>query len=389
MAKEQVNEGKIVLGLKHPKGTKIHKKVKVFYNPVMKFNRDVSLLLLDAIEDKKMNIALPLCASGIRGLRMLKELKKSKINSIHFNDLNKDAIKELNKSMKINKIKNEKIKNKKETHKRINIHNKEANQFMIDSNGFDYIDLDPFGSPNRFLDQACCKLSRNSILAVTATDTSALTGTYLHATERKYWSISLRNEMMHETGIRILIRRVQLIGAEYDRALTPIYSYFKDHYFRIFFRCEKGRRKVDDILHQHKYMVHDKKSMKTTVCFLDQIGKEKGLIAGPLWVGKVWDKKLAKEINENRLKLNLSKEEIRLLDTIKEESITESRINKKDERENIGFLDLHKFGRNFKKMYSMDSALKLLKKNKIKASRTHFSPYGIRCKISGEELNKL
>ena len=43
---------------------------------------------------------------------------------------------------------------------------------ILHSKGFDYIDLDPFGSPNIFLDSAVKRLGRNGILAVTATDTA-------------------------------------------------------------------------------------------------------------------------------------------------------------------------------------------------------------------------
>lgn len=64
----------------------LHKKLPVFYNPVMKFNRDISIIILNSLPNKNMNIALPLAGSGIRGLRFLKELKKSKIKQIYFNE---------------------------------------------------------------------------------------------------------------------------------------------------------------------------------------------------------------------------------------------------------------------------------------------------------------
>ncbi|MCU0373510.1 MAG: ATP-binding protein, partial [Ignavibacteria bacterium] len=51
--------------------------------------------------------------------------------------------------------------------------------------GFDYIDIDPFGSPCPFLDAAIKRLSRGGILAVTATDTSALAGKSA-VTEREF-----------------------------------------------------------------------------------------------------------------------------------------------------------------------------------------------------------
>ena len=44
-----IAEGKVKI--KVPKEEKISKKLPVFYNPVMGFNRDVSVLLLDAVEN--------------------------------------------------------------------------------------------------------------------------------------------------------------------------------------------------------------------------------------------------------------------------------------------------------------------------------------------------
>ena len=72
---------------------KISKKLEVFYNPVMKLNRDASVLLLNSVEKDDMQIALPLAATGIRGIRFLLELKKSKIKTISFNDKSEEAVK--------------------------------------------------------------------------------------------------------------------------------------------------------------------------------------------------------------------------------------------------------------------------------------------------------
>ncbi|MBU0456699.1 MAG: hypothetical protein ABH824_03270 [Nanoarchaeota archaeon] len=57
-----------------------NKKQEVFYNPIMSSNRNISILLLNSISNKEMNVALPLAGSGIRGLRFIKELKEDKIN---------------------------------------------------------------------------------------------------------------------------------------------------------------------------------------------------------------------------------------------------------------------------------------------------------------------
>src|SRR3989338_4814719 len=267
-----VRENNVVIDAKNWKKELISKKLEIFYNPVMKFNRDCSVLLLNALSEinknpkednqkdckenlqedikeksKNMLIAMPLAGSGIRGLRFLKELKKGIIDEIHFNDYKEDFTGMMKKNLKLNKLK----KNKK-----IVIHNTDANLFLLNSSGFDYIDIDPFGTPNPFLDSAVKRISRGGIIAVTATDTSALAGTYPLATKRKYFATPMLNYLMHELGLRILVRKVKMIGGQYDKALLPIFSYAKDHYYRIFFKCEKGKTRVDKILAKHNYFLY-------------------------------------------------------------------------------------------------------------------------------------
>src|SRR3989344_5511183 len=239
---------------------KISKKLEVFYNPAMKFNRDVTLLLLHSIDRKKLNIGLPLEASGVRVIRMMKELPAAIIKHISCNDNSQEAFEKMQEHITLNKVKG-----------KITVTQKDADLFFEESNGFDYIDIDPFGSPNSFLNAAIKRLSRNGILAVTATDTSALTGTYERATLRKYWARPLRNELMHEVSVRILIRCVQLLGTIHDKALTPLYSYARDHYVRVFFRCEKGRKKVDEIIHQHQHLVYNKERMNMRAAQVGEI----------------------------------------------------------------------------------------------------------------------
>jgi len=338
---------------------KISKKLPVFYNPAMKFNRDISVLLLNSTNKKNMQIALPLAGSGVRGIRFLKEVKiqekrsfsgrrksrgfssESKIKSISFNDLKTSFIK---KNLKLNKI-----------NKKITISNKDANLFLLESKGFDYIDIDPFGSPNFLLNNAVIRLSRDGILAVTATDTAALTGTIPKACKRKYWATPLKTEIMHEIGLRILIRKIQLIGAQFEKALTPIFSYSKDHYFRIFLKCEKAKKKVDEIIKQHAHFEN----------------------IGPIWLGQLFDTKLVDLMVKN----NNIKENKRILNIIKQES----KINI------IGFYDITKLGKKYKlkTLLKKQEIIKKIRKKGYKASETHFRENSIRTNISEKELVKI
>jgi tRNA (guanine26-N2/guanine27-N2)-dimethyltransferase len=338
-----ITEGRAII--KVPVVKTVSKEMDVFYNPVMKFNRDISILLLSSIDKTGLNIADPLAGSGIRSIRFLLELKKSKIKEISINDYSLSAIKSIKSNFKLNKIK---------INDKIILRNEDANLFLLNSSGFDYIDIDPFGTPNPYLDSAVRRISREGILAVTATDTSALCGTYPKACLRKYWAVPLRNELMHEVGIRILIRKVQLIGAQFNKALVPVFSYSKDHYMRIFFKVEKSKEEVDKVLKQHGH-------------FED---------IGPIWKGSLWDKKLVEKMVKN----NKVEENNKILGIIFEESKVEG----------IGFYELHKIAKRYKvKIPKKEELIKKLKKKGYKACETHFSGRGVRSDISLEKLIKF
>ena len=97
-----IDEGSVKL--KIPKTEKVSKAMHVFYNPVMSPNRDISILLLSAINRNNLQIADPLAATGVRSIRFLKELNKNKIKKIYINDYNENAIKLIKQNLASNKI---------------------------------------------------------------------------------------------------------------------------------------------------------------------------------------------------------------------------------------------------------------------------------------------
>ena len=362
-----IKEHSVNIKIKLPKKD-VHSKMEVFYNPIMVSNRNMSILILNSIDNEKMNFALPLAGSGIRGLRFLKELKKGKMNNLFVNDKKETFVNTFNKNLKINKIKKT---------KKINIHNQEASLFLLNQvdhhkgikdfcGYFDYIDIDPFGSPNSFLSAAISRITRDGILAVTATDTAALTGTYPKVTKRKYWATSLKNYMMHETGLRILIRKIQLQGIQFDKALIPILSYHKDHYFRIYFKSIKGKTKCDEVIKQHQYLLFNPKNLEYKS---SNYNNEKGFqFAGPLWIGKLFDQKLLSKMIRN----NTFPEEQKFLEILKNES----------KQDFFGFYDLHMIAKKYKiPIPKMEPTL-----IKCKGIRTHFSVNGMKTKLGIKEI---
>ncbi|HII72648.1 TPA: tRNA (guanine(10)-N(2))-dimethyltransferase [Candidatus Woesearchaeota archaeon] len=324
--------------LKVPVGEKISADLPVFYNPVMKFNRDISVLLLKALDREGMQICDPLAGSGVRSIRFLLELPENMVRHITINDKDEESFGKIKENLGLNKISAD--------GERVVLENRDANALLLSSTGYDYIDVDPFGTPNPFLDAACRRLARNGILAVTATDTSALSGTFINACKRKYWAVPRRDYLMHETGLRILIRKCQLIAAQYDKALVPIFSYSKDHYMRIFFRAEKGKEKVDNVIRQHG--MHEE--------------------TGPLWLGALWDAELVAKMYDLSLELKYDLDH-NFLGIMKDEAKIDV----------FGFFDIHALcKKKGVECPRFETVFEGLKKQGYIVSRTHFSPYAIR-----------
>lgn len=340
--------------------SKITRKMDVFYNPAMRFNRDVSVLLLGASGMKGMRIADPLAASGVRSIRFIRELGKGMVKEVLINDGSPAAVRNIRKNLKLNRV----------SSKKALVSNEEATIFLLKNRPFDYIDLDPFGSPVKFLDAAIRSLSRNGILAVTATDTAALSGSSPRACLRKYWAVPLRNSMMHELGLRILARRVQLAAASHEKALTPAYSVSRLHYMRIFFRCSNRLSDVDTMLKQQKFVVECKICRAISVVAAEVNGcasckSRKVAVAGPLWAGRLWDKKLAAVIaRDNQDEGNSS-----VLAAIAKEAGIDA----------FGFYDTHQLCRSMKSpVPPINKVISALKKAGYAAERTHLDGNGIR-----------
>src|SRR3989344_802261 len=89
--------------LRIPSG-KISAKLPVFYNPVMRMNRDITLQVLASWDRQKLKIADPLAGSGVRSIRMLKELPKRTIASIMMNDGNPAACESIAQNFQLSKL---------------------------------------------------------------------------------------------------------------------------------------------------------------------------------------------------------------------------------------------------------------------------------------------
>jgi N2,N2-dimethylguanosine tRNA methyltransferase len=73
----------------------------------MKINRDFTIIILKSyynIVKKKLNILDCMTATGVRSIRILREIPEV-VNKIYINDIKKEAIENIKENLKINNLK--------------------------------------------------------------------------------------------------------------------------------------------------------------------------------------------------------------------------------------------------------------------------------------------
>lgn len=237
------------------------KQMLVFYNPHKEFDRSLSIKVLKKLKpDKALDL---LAASGARGIRLMNEAGVEVV----FNDANPLAARHIRRNLKLNKLE-------------ATVHNQDANKLLYGLNEyFDYIDLDPFGSPNPYLESCIKYTSRHGVLAVTATDTAALT-VKTRAGRRKYHASIQRHTFMKETGLRVLIKHVVEKGAEHKLAMKPVLAHSTRHYYRAYFKKDLGAGRCDELLKKIKSLYYNPET--------GYRGYEpKGIELGPVYTGSI------------------------------------------------------------------------------------------------------
>jgi len=252
------------------------KQGRVFYNHQMAFNRDVSVIFFSH-PDVKPNRALDaMSATGARAIRIMNEARPS--TEFHINDWEKESVEVIRQNIELNGLQNCVARN-------------EDLRCLLAGDKFDYIDLDPFGTPVPYLHPAIQGLRRNGILAITATDTAPLAGTHAKKCVRRYQARPLRCIFGHEVGLRILIGYVARQAAMFDRGVEPLLCFYADHYMRLYVRMPETAESADDTLEKLGYLRFDRETHERTV----SKDWEKGM-SGPLWLGPIIDHDFAQKL---------------------------------------------------------------------------------------------
>ncbi len=381
---KKIREGKAELLIPDPKayirsnGTYEPAWAPVFYNPRMVFSRDMTVLFLRYLANKGIGISLALdslSGTGVRGIRFL--LEPGNVEKVILNDIDPDAYELINENIRLNDLQ------------------ERAESYCMDANTLHYylpevglraefVDIDPFGSPIPFIDSAIWVARNKSYIAITATDTAALTGTHINACLRKYHARPLRLDCDKEMGLRILIASIILRGASKDIALKPIIAYYADYYYRIVFQVIKGARKADKLIENIGYIEYNTFNLDRRLIggypLPTNITNER-VYAGPLWINNIGDPHVVKDLLkslESMPWLQTTDRIKKLLETLSCEYMV-----------NTPYYRLDKLcSKLHKSMPKLNDLLTCLRNKSYIACRSHFDPRGISTNAPLDEIVK-
>jgi tRNA (guanine26-N2/guanine27-N2)-dimethyltransferase len=366
------------------------KSMNVFYNKRMEINRDISILALLAYSKlfsrESLVVVDSMAASGIGSIRLIKNTEN--IEKLYLNDINPIAIELIKKNLELNEIDSAQVE----------VVNKDANLLFSEisrsSDLPDVISIDPFGTPNLYIDSALKSIKKDKgLLCITATDTAVLFGIKPKVCIRKYMAKPLHTEYCKEIGARILLSFLSRIANINNVGIKPLLTFYSNHFIRIFALTFKGKSKILDFLPKcYGYVIHCKNCgnrssitenfikipQKCPLCL-----SEKHLsYSGPVWVGELHQKSYLKELSLLNEKFNFNnKNRIR--------KILKFALSEIDMP--ISYYNIHKISQQLKLSYipKLEDIIKMIEEKGYNASRTHFDFISIKTDMKIDQLKKL
>ena len=343
---------------------------RVFYNPNMRLCRSMSSLAVGAIGGK-LELVDGFTASGIRGIRYAKENRN--VRKLTLLDVDKYAMALAKKNAKAGRLKAAMAPG-----------NISRLAFDLDA---DFLEIDPFGTPSPYLVDAFRFFNGKKLayLSATATDVAVLCGGKTAPCMKNYHSKPMNNEFTHETGLRIMIKKIAETAAEFNMGIRPLVSFSDKHYLKSVIEV---RRSADLAYASLKSLGHvfycPQCGFRGASQFPPEACAECGAggpkpgtenpkpdFAGPLWLGEIHDadfiRKMA-SLNDAR-KYADRQEMARMLSEMLGE---------------VGmppyYYNVHaicKFGRTVS-VPAMGAVMDALRDGGYRALRTHFSPVSIK-----------
>jgi len=343
-----------------------------FFNPRVEMSRDLTVLVLRTLNPKNWVVCDALAGTGARGIRIAKECK---VKKVFLNDFSEDNLKFMEENTCLNSIQN-----------KVEFFNLDTNFLLSEKiRTFDYIDIDPYGSPTYYFDSSARAIKRKGFLGFSATDTAALCGTSPVTCLRRYGIESFKTDFYKELGLRILITSAALTFSKWSFCFKPLLSYASEHYFRVFAEVKKGKSIASEAIKGNLgYVNYCPKCLwrkvdvnPITDC---EFCKNKTKIIGKVWIGQIEDLDFIQSCEKELSGINWLKTKNRIkkiFELLKNESFP-------------FYYNVHKVCQkhglripNFKILEER------LGENGYKAQRTHFSNVGMKTDASLKDLIRI
>ncbi|HVL88056.1 MAG TPA: hypothetical protein VM681_08665 [Candidatus Thermoplasmatota archaeon] len=202
-----------------------------FYSEAATLTRDLSVAFVASLRRPDLRALDGLCGSGVRAIRWWVEAGLRNVAACDKNPRSVELARE----------------NASAAGADVHVERADLRAYLSQTL-WEHVEIDPFGSPAPFADAAIPALKLRSTLALTATDGAALAGQSPAACRRKYGARSLRCDIRHELGLRILAGFGIVTAARHERAARPVLAHVADHYYRVYFELAPGARRADALL---------------------------------------------------------------------------------------------------------------------------------------------
>lgn len=270
---------------------KVPPKDPAFFNPKAKLNRDFSIIAYSAFLknfDGPKIFLEGLSGIGARGIRVANEL--SNIEQVIINDLNPKALELAIKSASLNNLQNFQT-SENEVCRFFSTFSKKGERGTI-------VDIDPFGSPAKYIDCGIRATMHGGILSTTATDLQVLHGLFRDACKRRYGGVPVKTEYSNEIAIRLILGCIRVIAARLDIEIIPLFVESDLHYYRTYVRIlnrPDQNENIGYILHcktcgNRKVINEQEKSCEICNGSVD--------LAGPLWIGQLFEKQFLETVKD-------------------------------------------------------------------------------------------
>lgn len=286
------------------------KKDPVFYNTHQEINRDLSVLCARAyFEDTSFEeyiISEPFCGTGIRGIRYLIEIPH--ITKVILSDISLKAVEMATKNIQL--LGN----NHRE---KIQIYQEEANTFLnvLRTKNLTptFTDIDPYGTPIPFIQNAVRNLKHKGILGCTATDLTVLTGIYKKKLNYLYGvtSFEVRAHNFHEMALRSLLGGIERQALTQGCSIEPILSFYYRHYIRVMgikrrgVNYALGNLGFIKICKKCRTRVVEPLEMGNFIC--EYCNSSESFTIGPLFIGDITKESILERIENDRYLETLKK----------------------------------------------------------------------------------